>query len=524
MTTSAGGTNLSLSPSTIAGIVIGVLAGVALLAGAYLYLRRLRGSRGVFTSLRNGRPEVDTDEEFVSGGPSIHIHDRGYGHRQQPSLSLEPLLVPSPPQTYASQDLPAVSSSSLLRDGLYLPSPFDPILPPTDLSLYDTDDPFARLQNATLPISAPHYAPISSHRSLQEFGQSSRNAAKYPGSSASLFINRTLTRPSGPELPSVQIGASLFSPAELLQYSPSGARNDSTQLFDTDDVSQTKSRGLVSKTIVAERATLTGSKEAPRRVGAGSLDAETRKNYSRVSAPYISHPPDRQTLSKSPELSRRLTRLTKLPGLSTVDEGSTSINLPPSHDISTNKEIVKKPSISLSELEKSSSLSVALSHTGLECTSFPLLSSNNTFGKTDSSSSSHRWTSCSSSGQMTRYPSLALSSSGPSSSNSKRHSDSAVEWHRAPAGLAALTNIQLEPAKPSPSPSPFPRSQNIDIPNIPPSLLPAHRLSRSPSAADKKREVKPRTAHLRTHSPGSVPEVERRSIVQGGIASIDVAL
>lgn len=520
MTTSAG-TGLSLSPATIAGIVVGVVAGVALLAGACLYLRRLRGSRGVFTSLRNGRLEADTDEEFVSRGPSIHIRDRGYGHRQQPSLSLEPLLVPSPPQTYALQDLPTVSGSSSLRDGLYLPSPFDPVLPPTDLSLYDTDDPFARLQTATLPISTPHYAPISSRRSLQEFGQSSRNTAKHPGQSASLFINRTLTRPSGPELPSVQTGASLFSPAELLKYSPSGTRHDSTQLFDTDDVSQTKSRGLVSKTTVAERATLTGSKEAPHRVGAETLDAETRKFYSRVSTPYTSHPPDRQTLSKSPESSRKIQRLPKLPGLSTVDEGSTSINLPPSHDISTNTEIVKKPSISLSELEKSSSLSVALSHADLECTPFPLLSPNNTFGKSNSSASSHRWT-CSSSGQTTRYPSLALSSSGPSSSNSNRHSDSAVEWHRAPAGLAALTNIQLEPAKPSPSP--LPRFQNFDIPNLPPSLLPAHRLSRSPPAADRKREVKPRTAHLRTHSPGSVPEVEQRSIVQGGIASIDVAL
>jgi hypothetical protein len=495
----------SLSPTTIAGIAIGAVAGVALLAGAYLYLRRLRGSRGRFTDLRRERTGIDPDEEFVSRELSVHPRDRGYRHGQQPSLSLEPLLVPSPPQTYTPRDVPAASISPLY----YLPSPVDPVLPPADLSdfnLYDADDPFARIERAILQVSPAHHIPISSRRSPQQLDKPSRKHVP----SAPLFINRTLTCPSGPELSS---GASL----ELPQSLPSQTGSDVSKLLEarglastgkTGDVSPPKSRRVVSRTPLAERTIL---KEAspPHRVGGEKLDAQSREfTYPQPATPNTSPPSEHQGPVQSRTSFRRPPRPPKVPGLSPVRESSTSTNLPHPHDNSANAEITKTPPFSLPELEKSSSLSVELSHTALsadhDCTSFPLLSSDNNFG-TDSRSSSQRWTSYSSSGGgATRYPSLAPSSSGTSSS-SNPHSGAAAEWHRPPVGLAALSKMQLEPTKSSPSSIPR---------DIPPALRPS-----SPPTGKK-----PREAHLRAHSPGSVAEVERRSFVQGGIASIDVSL
>ncbi|OAX36379.1 hypothetical protein K503DRAFT_802085 [Rhizopogon vinicolor AM-OR11-026] len=531
---------LSLSPTTIAGIVIAAVAGIALLVGVYLFLRRFGGSRGRFTRLRRRRAAVDPDEEFVSRESSLNIRDRGYGHHTHPSVSLDPLLPPSPPQTYALQDIPAISGLFPPRDKSYLPSSVDPVLPPIDLghiSLYDfDDDPYARIQRAILPVVSPApHVPVPLHMPSQELDPHSKTPTKHAGPSAPLFINRTLTRPLGSELSSGRTGASLFPPTELPQAAPSRARNNTTQASEPlglvsagDDISQTKSRRLISKTALTERVILNGSKEEvypPHRVGGETLNAGSSHSSTLYASPY----PDPPTPPISRESFRRLTRPQKPRGLSPVAEISTSTNPPPSHDIPMTPEITKKPSIALSSLESSSSLSVALSHTGHTryaqdptqiLTPFPLLSSSNTFGKSDSTSSSQtqRWTISSSN----RYPSLTLSSHGPSSSrsSSNRHSDSAVEWHRLPTGLAAIANIQLEPAT-GPTRSPSPRSKEMKIPDQP--KPPAHRLSPSP-AADKKRGVKPRQARLRTHSPGSVAEVERGPIVQGGIASIDVAL
>jgi hypothetical protein len=107
---------------------------------------------------------------------------------------------------------------------------------------------------------------------------------------------------------------------------------------------------------------------------------------------------------------------------------------------------------------------------------------------------------------------LTPSSLAPSSSGSNPHSDSATEWHRPPAGLNALKGIQILDL-------PNPHAPTLEIPKVP-ALPPAHR---QPLAADKCEKV-PLKARLRAHAPGSVPEVERRPIVQCGIASIDVTV
>lgn len=515
MSSTSADAGLSFSPATIAGIVIGVVAGVALLAGACLYLRSLGGSRGRFTQLRKRRAVVDPDEEFVSRGPSIHIRDRGYGHGQHPSVSRQPLLISSPPETYT------VSGPPLLRDGSYIPSSLDSLLPPIDFghfSLYEVDDPYARLERAILPVSRAHHIPLP-----HELDQLSRNSVKHSGPSSPHFINRTLSRPLGPELSSGRTGSSLFSPAELLQSTPSPS--DATQMFesrngpltigDTGDGPRSKSRRIISATALSERTDLTESREEaypPHKVGGEALNAESAEfTHPQASTLYTSDTTDRHSRTS-------FRRLPNLPGLSPFAEGPTVIDTPHSHDMPMSTEIGKKPSVSFSELEKSSSLSVALSHCGPStrpehCT-FPLLSSD-AFRKGDSTSSSHRWTTCSSSGRATRYPSLTPSSLLPSSSSSNRHSDSAAEWRRPPAGLAALTNIQLEPIRPSPPSTPR------EIPDLP--LPHNHRPSTSP-AANQRCEVKPHRAHLRAHSPGSVPKIWRGSIVKSGIASIDVLL
>lgn len=117
MTSTNSDTSSTLSAQTIAGIVIGVVAGVAMVAAACIYLQRWRRSRGRFTRLRKGMRVADPEEEFMSRGSSISFPSRrtGYGHGQQPSVSLEPLLL-SPPHT--SQDIPVVP---IPPDWSYLP-------------------------------------------------------------------------------------------------------------------------------------------------------------------------------------------------------------------------------------------------------------------------------------------------------------------------------------------------------------------------------------------------------------------
>ncbi|KAG1738263.1 hypothetical protein EDB19DRAFT_1909370 [Suillus lakei] len=537
MTSTYSDAGSTLSTETIAGIVVGVVVGAALVVTACFYLRHWRRSRGKFTRLRKGRRSVDAEEEFVSRGPSFTVHDRrgGYGHGQQPSVSLEPLLLPSPPRT--PRDVPAVPAPQIPQDWSHLPpilpntttdwSYLPPVLPNTTtdtsyLSLYDTDDPFARIQRAILPTCAAHHMPASSRRVSHEvpLEQYSRLTPKNPGPSTPLFINRTLIRSSGPDFFSGRTSTSPFSSADLPQSISSRTGSDTVHLFsDAAPPSPPPKPRISVLSPLPEHTTLKESREEAYqpRIANSEVDSNSPESiYSQESAQHASNPPDPllpTQLSRRGRASQRYSFTLKPSELSPVIEGSTSMNEPPSHDVSTNSEIEKKPSRTFSELERSSSsLSVAISHsapsTAPECTSLPLLSCNNTFGKSGSAPS----TISPSSSRATRYPSLTPSSLAPSSSSSNPHSDSATEWHRPPAGLAALKGLQLE--------LPNPHSQALEIPDVPAIPL-AHR---PPLAAGKKCEEALHKAHLRAHSPGSVPEVERRPIVQCGIASIDVTL
>ncbi|KAG2098426.1 uncharacterized protein F5147DRAFT_656071 [Suillus discolor] len=501
----------TLSTETIAGIVIGVVGGVAVVAAACFYLRCWRKSKGKFTKLRKRGRAVDPEEEFVSGGSSFGVHGR-YGHGQQPSVSLEPLLPSSPPQT--SQDsIPALSAPQIPLDWSYLP----PVLPniPTDpnyFSLYDTEDPFARIQRAILPTTPVHPIPATSRRVSHEvpLEQYSKYTAKNPGPNTPLFINRTLARHSGPDFFSGRENTPSFSSADPPQSTSSQTGSETVHVF--ADAPPTPPKPRIS--ILSPLAEHTTPREEARqlRISGSEVDAHSPESiYSQESAQHSSHPPEPQLPSQSSRRSRasqRYSRSFKLSELSTVMEGSTStMSRPPSRDVSTNSEMQKKPSLTFSELERSSSVSVALSHaapsTAPELTSFPLLSSNDAFRKSGYSSS----TISPSSSRATRYPSLAPSISSPSLSGSNPQTDSAAEWHRPPGGLEALKTLDL----------PNPHAPTLEIPKIHP-LSPVHR--HLPAAGGKA----PCKARLCAHSPGSVPEVEHRPIVQCGIASIDVTL
>lgn len=135
---------------------------------------------------------------------------------------------------------------------------------------------------------------------------------------------------------------------------------------------------------------------------------------------------------------------------------------------------------------------------------FPLLTSTN-FGK--DSTLSAKSASCSStagfgsssSGRTSRYPSLAPSSIGLSSHSGPRP-DAGTDWHHPPSGLAGLTSLQIGPLQNPHSPVEERRGLSVVEP------------------APVKR------AHLRDGTVSSLPEVERRDVMHGGIAGIDVAL
>lgn len=507
----------TLSTQTIAGIVIVVVGGAAVVVIACLYLRRWSTGRGKFLRLRRREREADPEEEFVSGGSNLTVHEQvgRYGRGQQPSVSLEPLLLPSPPQT--AQDSPAASPPQIPLDWSY--SYLPPVLPnpipdTSPLSLYDTpDDPFARIQRAILPT----YTPLSSRRVSHEvpLEQYSRHTPKNPGPNPPLFINRTLIRHSGPDFFPGRASTSSFSSADPpLSMS---SRTGSDTLADVAPPLPPKPQ--ISVISPVHVATFNGSREGVQQPRRADSDVDSPESiYSQESAPHPSHPPLPQVPPPQPSRKSRSLRYSKTPrisDLSPVIEDPTSSGSP-SHDASTStstsSEIEKKLSRTFSELQRSSSVSVALSHNAPsptpEYTSLPLLSSSNTFGKSGSRSSAS--TLSPSSSRATRYPSLTPSSLAPSSSGSnphpQPHSDSATEWHRPPAGLDSIQILDL----------PNPHAPTLDIPKVP-----AH--PHRPLTTDKC-DKPPLKARLCAHSPGSIAEIEQRPIIQCGIASIDVTI
>ncbi|KAG1767498.1 hypothetical protein EV702DRAFT_1050349 [Suillus placidus] len=504
----------TLSAATIAGIVIGVVGGAAVVATVCFYLRCWKRDRGKFTRLPKGGKAVDPDEEFVSRGPSVHDRLGRYSHGQHLSVSLEPLLRSSPPQTPHWQDTPAVSSPQIPLDWSHLPS----ALPNTTTdhsyhSLYDTDDPFARMQKAMLPTSPAHHMPVSSRRvshevPLQQYPRHTVTV-KNPGPNTPLFINRTLIRHSGPDFFPGQASASPFSSADPPQSVSSRTGSDTVHLF-ADAPPSPSPPPLSPKpqiSILSPLAEHTAPKESreeanqPRTAGS-EVDANSPASiYSQESAPHPSHPPEPQLPSQSSRrgrASQRYSMTLKLSELSPVIESSTSMNGSPSMmSRRTQKWRKSRPAPSQNSKDHLPSQSHSL-------TTHPQQPPN-----------------------ALRYPSFPPTTHSGKVAPAQRHYLPRAAKRRAqiltliqplsgirpPSGLNELKGVQILDLPNSDAPT-------LEIPQVP-ALPPAHR---QPLAADEKCEKSPLKARLRAHSPGSVPEVEERPIVQCGIASIDVTL
>lgn len=170
--------------------------------------------------------------------------------------------------------------------------------------------------------------------------------------------------------------------------------------------------------------------------------------------------------------------------------------------------------------DHTSLLSAHLSHTDSrpvsaameESVPIPLLAS--TFGKRDLASTTSLssnvglQSNSSTSGKTSRYPSLAASSTLEQCSGS-RDRTVGTDWHNLPAGLSGLKNLQIE------LPHDLQSSAEVATPTV---QGPASGPPDSKGIRPQKR------AHLRESTLTSQPDLQRRSISQGIIATIDVVL
>ncbi|KIJ66074.1 hypothetical protein HYDPIDRAFT_110213 [Hydnomerulius pinastri MD-312] len=562
--TSSGGS--SLNPGTIAGIVIGALLGFSLLAGLVIYLLHRR-SRGQFTKVPNP-PHDRSMSRGLGSTPGIpgkrsipSVRERPwFGHPQQPSVSLEPLLssvqwpAHTSPQARSPDSAPRRSDS--LSPGLRA-LPEVPAANDGRYSLYDDGfDPYTEIGHVVASGTVAHRGQASilsipPARKPEAAVSRRTHAISYDLSANSRIPSdhqpaRTSPRPvtigtydpdsqaeassSAQSRPSFFLNRILKSRADASEpLSPASQHSlDYTQSRSTT-MDSSYDRADAAKSLAdAEQAALAALRDAEQAAqrgqeGGGSEGSEDEEpdspasEYSQLSAP-IDHaallssgsPFARQASTRSlgrRKSSRRRARTPALP-----------VELPPVAELPDTPRTYTLSASRPASTVAHSSLEVAISHgkhsrpSSLaldQPASFPLLTST-AFGKSSSASassvSSNAGWGSNSSDRASRYPSLAPSSIAMSS-GSHPHSEGGTDWHHLPPGLAALKNLQAEPLRNPHSPvespvPPFPSDISLPL-EIP----------------------KPeKRAHLREGTASSLPEVERRAVTQGGIASIDVAL
>lgn len=231
--------------------------------------------------------------------------------------------------------------------------------------------------------------------------------------------------------------------------------------------------------------------------------ASTESVYSQSSAPLdhssLSDPLSRQNSSltvhrrKSSRGQPKLIPVAEMPDAQSVLEGR-SVSRPTS--VAANSSLDGQ----ISHGTTSRPMSSVVDQPG----TFPLLTSVN-FGKdstTTGSISTTGWGS-NSSGRTSRYPSLAPSSIVQSARSGPR-SDGGTDWRHPPPGLSGLKTLQIGPLQ-NPY-SPVEEGPGQPVVSLEPRPTPAKR------------------AHLRGGTTSSIPEIERRAVMQGGIACIDVTL
>ncbi|KAF8554842.1 hypothetical protein OG21DRAFT_1021377 [Imleria badia] len=487
----------SLSAGTVAGIIIGTLIGGVLFITLVLYLLN-RYHRRKFARVAN--PAHDGAPHLRHPSTNSNLFTR---RSQRPSISSEPLMSPSswPPLPTTSRVLSQGTPPVLpgIEDGQY--SSFD---------LGEIDHVIASVSRSTTPArQASGSSPPGSVNTPPQSRQASGDGASSPPtptqSHQTLFLHRILkSRAQASE------GVSLARSPSL------GFSQSRSTTLDSSDVHGDEERLLAEAERTALRDAETDQREevveemVEGEVGLEEVES-TESNYSQVSAPmdYFSEPVPRQNDSlsvprrkssrkqaRAPAPSNELSPVTEMPDTPRALEGQT----------------VSRPA----SAAVASSLDVQVSHGAPSCPmssvvdqSFPLLTSAN-FGKDSTTSgtsagsiSTAGWGSNSSgSGRTSRYPSLAPSSI-LQSSRSGPHSDAGTDWHHTPSGLAGLSSLQIGP---------------MHNPHSPAEERPERRDMLRADPVPVKR------AHLREGTASSIPEVERRDVMQGGIAHIDVTL
>jgi hypothetical protein len=493
-TAASSGDASSLSAEATAGIIIGSLLGGVFFIALVLYLLN-RYTRHKFSRVAN-------HDVSATGGAldlprtSSRRMEAFTRHSQRPSMSSEPLM---PPASWPPANSRALSPSTPPRLDSTLPGVGD-----SPCSTFDFGEISQVIASGTVSRSAIPAQQASPGSSRPDLGNSPPITRQTSGDGAASpstpFIHRMIqSRAQASEGVSLAHRPSLeFSQSRstTLDSSADGERllaeAERTALRDAD----TAQRGEEEEIAEGEE-------------GWDEVDS-TESIYSQVSAPldhsgFFSDPVSRPNSSLSVHRRKSSRRRART---------SAPRELPP---VAETSNTPRAPTVSLASTAANSSVDGRVSHGTAsgpmssvvdQPGTLPLLTSAN-FGKdsttSGSISSTAGWGS-GSSGRASRYPSLAPSSVAQSSRSGPR-SDGGTDWHHPPSGLAGLRSLQIGALLNPHSPVEEQAEPRDEV------------FAGSPAgAAPVKR------AHLREGTAGSMPEVERRDVMQGGIAHIDVTL
>ncbi|KAH0829057.1 hypothetical protein J3R83DRAFT_2514 [Lanmaoa asiatica] len=531
-TNSGGVSSTSLSAGTVAGIVIGTFLGGVLLIALVLYLLN-RYSRHKFTRVANSAhdrvsPAAGAPDLRHLPGASPRKTKHFTRHAQRPSMSSEPLISPIswPPLPSTSR----VQSPGTPRSA----DSISPGIRDSQYSSYDLGEITQVIASGT--VSHPAVPAILNIPPARKPGQTSSGSLRSGLGDTPLHARQASAGDIPGPFTSQKPQSNLFI-HRMLQSRAQASEGVPLPHSPSLDLSQSRSTTLDSAGFrvdeerllaEAERTALRDAEIAQRNEDERMPDEEddweevgtTESIYSQLSAP-IDHsaffsepePVSCQNSSLSAprrKSSRRQTRtpapLTELPPVTEVPDNPRS-----REGQSVSRHVSTAANSSLDGRVSHGTASRPMSSVIDQPGTLPLLTSV-TFGNSTKSNtppgsilSTAGWGS-SSSGKASRYPSLTPSSTGWSSQSGPR-SDTGTDWHHPPSGLAGLTSLQIGPLRNPHSPvQEEPEQADVLFTPRPADPTPAKR------------------AHLREGTVGSLPEVERRTVMQGGIAHIDVAL
>lgn len=521
----------TLSSGEIAAIVIGSTLAFAILVCLAIFLvKRRRLRRAGFERVDN--PQLRGLRMYSRGLGHSGFHGsivdaersgRRASHGQQASVSLEPLLSCGTGQR--RQPYPSPRTQSFSPPFRPVGEPLEPALFGGDRDERDVYDPYAEIDspnvlgadmagrsNIPIPSTPPtvHWEPFvrgyASHSRCASGDQTDRGiqivdrATTDSLSHKPLFINRTLKTHSDVSLPSMRVSDHAKHTSSPANADPTIPGNHLAQPS-IQDTQSNRVSGPDGKEFNVPIEPI--NTQSPR-----CLEMPSRESIpAYVVARSLSHRHPARKRNASPA---GLPPVAETPDLSPMLEYVVSA---PLTDSESRRDSLR---------ERSSSTFVNISHDTTSRPSsaaidenqpIPLLTSTS-FGKgtsTSSLSSNVGWNTNSSS---SRYPSIAPSSVGQCSGslpNSGGHTH--TDWHHPPTGLASLKDLQMEPLH-----SPYSPVESSGPPLPAPSVC-----TSAPGAPDTvdKGETEKR-AHLRQTTSSSVPEIQRRSVSQGGIARIDV--